>query len=196
MSIIDRFRGCFLKSRMEQGVPMKKMLSMFRFRAAVTAAKLAIVILRLFRSGGTSLPGKLAQKLYPQILDHLSGLFRITMVTGTNGKTTTSRIAASMMEQKRLTMISNKSGANLASGITTTLISALTLSSRPRVSHALLETDEAAFRKLAPRLKPETVIVTNFFRDQLDRFGELHATVEYVREGISNLGGSSCSQCR
>jgi UDP-N-acetylmuramyl tripeptide synthase len=166
---------------------MKKMLSMFRFRAAVTAAKLAIVILRLFRSGGTSLPGKLAQKLYPQILDHLSGLFRITMVTGTNGKTTTSRIAASMMEQKRLTMISNKSGANLASGITTTLISALTLSSRPRVSHALLETDEAAFRKLAPRLKPETVIVTNFFRDQLDRFGELHATVEYVREGISKI---------
>lgn len=163
---------------------------MLRFRAAILTAKLAIVILRLFRSGGTSLPGKLAQRLYPQILDHLSGLFRITMITGTNGKTTTSRIVASMMEQKGLKVVANKSGANLASGITTTLISALTPGGRPRVTHALLETDEAAFRTMAPRLKPETVIVTNFFRDQLDRFGELHTTVNNVREGIAKIPGA------
>lgn len=166
---------------------MKHKISRLRFRAAIITAKLTIVILRLFRSGGTSLPGKLAQKLCPQVLDHLSGLFRITMITGTNGKTTTSRIVESMMEQKRLKTVVNKSGANLSSGIITTLISALTPGGRPRVSHALLETDEAAFRTLAPRLKPETVIVTNFFRDQLDRFGELHTTVNNVREGISGI---------
>jgi len=166
---------------------MKKGLGMLRFRAAIFAAKLAIVILRLFKSGGTSLPGKLAQVLYPQILDHLSGLFRITMITGTNGKTTTSRIVSSMMEQKGLKAVANKSGANLASGITTTLASAITLGGRPKVSHAILETDEAAFRTLAPRLKPEAVIVTNFFRDQLDRYGELHTTVGNVREGISGI---------
>ena len=166
---------------------MKQRFSRPRFWAAVLTAKFAIVILRLFRSGGTSLPGKLALKLYPQILDHLAGLFRVTMITGTNGKTTTSRIVLSMMEQKGLKVITNKSGANLSSGITTTLISALTLGGRPRFSHALLETDEAAFRTLAPRLKPETVIVTNFFRDQLDRYGELHTTVNNVREGISRI---------
>jgi len=166
---------------------MKQRFSRPRFWAAVLTAKFAIVILRLFRSGGTSLPGKLALKLYPQILDHLAGLFRVTMITGTNGKTTTSRIVLSMMEQKGLKVVTNKSGANLSSGITTTLISALTLSGRPRFSHALLETDEAAFRTLAPRLKPETVIVTNFFRDQLDRYGELHTTVNNVREGISKI---------
>jgi len=175
---------------MKQGIIMKQGFSMLRFRAAILTAKLAIVILRLFRSGGTSLPGKLAQRLYPQILDHLSGLFRITMITGTNGKTTTSRIVASMMEQKGLKVVANKSGANLASGITTTLISALTPGGRPRVTHALLETDEAAFRTMAPRLKPETVIVTNFFRDQLDRFGELHTTVNNVREGIAKIPGA------
>lgn len=166
---------------------MKQRLSMPRFWAAVLTAKVAIAILRLFRSGGTSLPGKLALKLYPQILDHLAGLFRVTMITGTNGKTTTSRIVLSMMEQKGLKVITNKSGANLSSGITTTLISALTPGGRPRFSHALLETDEAAFRTLAPQLKPETVIVTNFFRDQLDRYGELHTTVNNVREGISKI---------
>ncbi|HOK43094.1 MAG TPA: Mur ligase family protein [Thermoclostridium caenicola] len=166
---------------------MKQRFKLLRFWAAVITAKCAIVILRLFKSGGTSLPGKLALKLYPQILDHLAGLFRVTMITGTNGKTTTSRIVLSMMEQKGLKVITNKSGANLSSGITTTLISALTLGGRPRFSHALLETDEAAFRTLAPRLKPETVIVTNFFRDQLDRYGELHTTVNNVREGISRI---------
>lgn len=166
---------------------MKQGLSDFRFRTAILAAKFSIFMLRLFRSGGTSLPGKLALKICPDMLDRLSGLFKITMITGTNGKTTTSRIVASMMEQKGLKVIANKSGANLSSGITTTLISALTPGGKPRFSHALLETDEAAFRTLAPRLKPETVIVTNFFRDQLDRFGELHTTVSKVREGISRV---------
>ena len=129
---------------------MKQGFSNLRFLAAILAAKLSIVILRLFRSGGTSLPGKLALKLYPEILDRLSGLFRVTMITGTNGKTTTSRIVANMMEQNRMRVVTNKSGANLSSGITTTLISALTLGGKPRVTHALLETDEAAFRTLAP----------------------------------------------
>jgi UDP-N-acetylmuramyl tripeptide synthase len=166
---------------------MKQGFSNLRFLAAILAAKLSIVILRLFRSGGTSLPGKLALKLHPKILDRLSGLFRVTMITGTNGKTTTSRIVANMMEQNRMRVVTNKSGANLSSGITTTLISALTLGGKPRVTHALLETDEAAFRTLAPRLKPETVIVTNFFHDQLDRFGDLQTTVDKVREGISKI---------
>lgn len=166
---------------------MKRLLNGLRFRTAILAAKLSMFILRLLKSGGTSLPGKLALKIYPQMLDHLSALFRITMITGTNGKTTTSRIVASMMEQKGLKVIANKSGANLSSGITATLISALSPGGRPRYSHALLETDEAAFRTLAPRLRPETVIVTNFFRDQLDRFGELHTTVSNVQEGISRI---------
>ena len=80
---------------------MKQGFSNLRFLAAILAAKLSIVILRLLRSGGTSLPGKLALKLHPKILDRLSGLFRVTIITGTNGKTTTSRIVQQRMEQNR-----------------------------------------------------------------------------------------------
>ena len=90
-----------------------------------------------------------------------------------------------MLDQSGIKYITNKSGANLASGITTTLISALKITGKPVCHTALLETDEAAFRKIAPKLKPEIAIVTNFFRDQLDRYGELYTTLNGVREGIS-----------
>ncbi|NMA66761.1 MAG: Mur ligase family protein [Clostridiaceae bacterium] len=155
-----------------------------KLTAAIIITKLAIIGLRLIKKGGTTLPGKIALKISPDILSELSNKFRIIMVTGTNGKTTTCRIASGMLDKSGIKYITNKSGANLASGITTTLIDALTLTGRAMVRTALLETDEAAFRTVAPKLKPEIVIVTNFFKDQLDRFGELYNTLNYVREGI------------
>lgn len=163
---------------------MRKFFEKFRLGLAIIVTKLTVFGLRLLGRGGTSLPGKIALKICPDIFFKLSDKFRIIIVTGTNGKTTTSRIIAGMLDKAGLKYITNKSGANLASGIATTLISALSLTGRPLVRTALLETDEAAFRTIAPKLKPEIVIVTNFFRDQLDRFGELYATLNSVREGI------------
>lgn len=163
---------------------MKEFFKKFRLGLAVIITKLTVFGLRMVGRGGTSLPGKIALKICPDLFNKLSDKFRIIMVTGTNGKTTTSRIIAGMLEKAGLQYISNKSGANLASGIATTLISALSLSGNSIVRTALLETDEAAFRTIAPKLKPEIVIVTNFFRDQLDRFGELYTTLNSVREGI------------
>jgi UDP-N-acetylmuramyl tripeptide synthase len=169
---------------------MKTFLKKLRIGFAIIITKLAIFVLRLLNRGGTSLPGKLALKIYPNLLSELAGKFRIIMITGTNGKTTTSRIAAGMLDQNGIKYITNKSGANLSSGIATTLISALSLSGKPLVRTALLEADEAAFRTIAPKLKPEAAIVTNFFRDQLDRFGELYTTLKGVREGIAGTPGT------
>ena len=158
-----------------------KRLSLY---GAIGASRLATAGLRLIKRGGTSLPGKIALTLCPDIVEALSDRFVIYMITGTNGKTTTSRIAASMLEAGGIRFMTNKSGANLSSGITATLTGAVSLFGKPRVPSLLLETDEAAFRTLAPKLKPHTVIVTNFFRDQLDRYGELYTTLNHVREGI------------
>ena len=163
---------------------MKKLSEKFRLGLAIIMTKLTVFMLRLAGRGGTSLPGKIALKICPDIFNKLSDRFRIIMITGTNGKTTTSRIVAGMLEKAGLQYVSNKSGANLASGIATTLISSLSLTGKPIARTALLETDEAAFRTLAPKLKPEIIIVTNFFRDQLDRYGELYTTLNSVREGI------------
>lgn len=162
-----------------------------RFGLAIVIAKLSIIVLRLFRSGGTSLPGKIALRICPAILDRLSVKFKVIMITGTNGKTTTSRMVASLLKENKIGFITNKSGANLSSGITTTLIDALELNGKPKLTTALLETDEAAFKSLAPKLKPEMVIATNFFRDQLDRYGELYTTLNHVRQGISGTPSST-----
>lgn len=163
---------------------MKEFLKAFRMGFTILVTKLTIFALRLLGRGGTSLPGKIALKICPSLFSDLSDAFRIIMITGTNGKTTTARIVAGMLNQAGINFITNKSGANLSSGIATTIVSALSLTGKPLVRTALLETDEAAFRVIAPELKPEIIIVTNFFEDQLDRFGEVYTTLNKVREGI------------
>lgn len=163
---------------------MKETIKKIRLGLAIIMTKLTVFGLRLFKSGGTSLPGKIALKIYPDLLTELADRFRVIMITGTNGKTTTSRVVAGMLDQSGIKYVTNKSGANLSSGITTTLMSALSLTGKSLVRTALLETDEAAFRTIAPRLKPDVAIVTNFFRDQLDRYGELYSTLNKVKEGI------------
>ena len=166
---------------------MKKTINLIRCRVALIAAKLAIFLLRLARSGGTTLPGKLAIKLYPGILSELSRKYRIFMITGTNGKTTTSGIIAEVLKENKISYVANKSGANLVSGIATCLASDIRINMKPRSNTAILEVDEAAFRVSTEFIKPAAVIITNFFRDQLDRYGELYGTLKAVRDGISHI---------
>jgi UDP-N-acetylmuramyl tripeptide synthase len=166
---------------------MKKTINLIRCRIVIIAAKLTIFLLRLAHSGGTTLPGKLAIKLYPGILSELSRKYRIFMITGTNGKTTTSGIIAEVLKENKISYAANKSGANLISGIVTCLISDVRMNMTPRSNTALLEVDEAAFRVSTESIKPAAVIVTNFFRDQLDRYGELYGALKAVRDGIANI---------
>jgi len=113
------------------------------------------------------------------------------MVTGTNGKTTTSRIIEQILIENHIKYIANKSGANLISGLVTTLISDVKFNGSPTSHTALLEVDEAAFRASSKHVHPAVLVVTNFFRDQLDRYGELYSTVEAVRHGIINNPGTT-----
>ena len=157
-----------------------------RASLAIAASRFLTFAIRLSgRGGGTSLPGKVALKICPTLLETLSDRFTILMVTGTNGKTTTSRMIARLLEASGIRYETNKSGANLASGVTATVAGATSVFGRPKATHLLLETDEAAFRIVAPRLKPKAVVATNFFRDQLDRYGELYSTLNAVREGLA-----------
>ncbi|MDD4189053.1 MAG: MurT ligase domain-containing protein [Eubacteriales bacterium] len=157
-----------------------------RFLAALASSKALIKILRLFGSGGTTLPGKVADFLCPGIVKIVSSGCRIIIVTGTNGKTTTARIISRILTENGIKYVSNKSGANLASGITTTFLETYHLNGKNNPEMAVIESDEAAFRAISNSIKPEILVVTNFFRDQLDRFGELYHTLSEVKEGISN----------
>ena len=108
------------------------------------------------------------------------------VITGTNGKTTSARIVEEMFVQNGLSYFSNRSGANLITGITTEFINNCSLSGKPKRDFALIECDEAASKEVCRFIDPELILVTNVFRDQLDRYGEVTHTLNNILVGIKN----------
>ena len=154
---------------------------------AVLLCKLARGLLRLLRRGGTAFPGRVALKVYPQVLGVLSRGVRVILVTGTNGKTTSSRMIEQAFADAGLNYFANRSGANLISGITAEFAMHSTLTGRPKCQFAVIECDEAASKTVLKYLKPEVIVATNVFRDQLDRYGEITHTLNAIREGITHV---------
>lgn len=156
-------------------------------RLALLVCKMSGTLLRWLGRGGTNLPGKLARKIDADILGELSRGIKVTVVTGTNGKTTTSRMIEQAFQDAGFPYFSNKSGANLLTGIIAVFAQHHTLSGHCRFTHALIECDEAAFRTASLYLSVECLVVNNIFRDQLDRYGEITHTLEAIRTGISHI---------
>lgn len=152
---------------------------------AVFAARFTRKTLRLLGKGATTLPGKIAIKISPSVIRDLAKDKNIITITGTNGKTTSSHMISEMLSSMGYDVINNISGANLASGVATTLICEKG-SKDKKTSEKIyvLETDEAAFAKIAGDLSPKVSVVTNLFRDQLDRYGELTYTRDCIASGI------------
>lgn len=138
-------------------------------------------MLRLFKLGATSLPGALALKICPDILTYAAKNIDIIAVTGTNGKTTSSRIIERALQNSGKSVCANRSGANLMPGITAALILNRRLFGGVKCQNAVIECDEAACRLVLGRLRPRVLLITNLFRDQLDRYG----TVTYPRDCIA-----------
>lgn len=138
-------------------------------------------MLRLFNFGATSLPGALALRICPDILGYAAKNVDIIAVTGTNGKTTSARIIERALQNSGRSVCANRSGANLMPGITAELIMNKRLSGSVKCESAVIECDEAACRLVLGKLRPHVLLVTNLFRDQLDRYG----TVTYPRDCIA-----------
>ncbi len=151
---------------------------------AIILCKLLRFASRVLHRGGTAMPGRFALKLCPDLLDLLASQVKTVAITGTNGKTTSARMIEEAFRQQGLSYLSNRSGANLIDGITTEFVMNSTLFGKVRKEYAVIECDEAAARKVFSRLKPRVVVVTNLFRDQLDRYGEVTHTLENIREAL------------
>lgn len=160
-----------------------------RATIAVWAGKFTTKLLRLAGSGGTSLPGKVVLKICPDILGHLAKDVKIICVTGTNGKTTTCHIIRDMIEAEGKTVFCNDAGANLLGGVVSAFVGAATPGGKINTDYALLECDEAALKSIVEHFGnlDVTAVVTNVFRDQLDRYGEVLTTVNKIRAGLSQL---------
>ncbi|MDR1130996.1 MAG: MurT ligase domain-containing protein [Oscillospiraceae bacterium] len=153
---------------------------------AVSACKLSIRLLRLTGRGGTAIPGKIALKICPDLLGRLARDVSCAIITGTNGKTTSARMAEEIYLRAGVPCFANRSGANLINGITSAFIENATLTGKPKKRHAVIECDEAASKAVCYLVDPAVVLVTNVFRDQLDRYGEVSGTLSNIYTGLKN----------
>ncbi|MBO7719529.1 MAG: hypothetical protein J6S29_05185 [Methanosphaera sp.] len=128
--------------------------------------KMALFLLRLFNKNGTALPGKVALTIDDSFLDVINNKCdRIILITGTNGKTTTNNLINHILSD--YTVLSNLRGANMRQGIASTYIR----NTREKYDYGVFEVDEGSLDYISSFLKPDYIILTNFFRDQLDRYG-------------------------
>ncbi|MFZ5596680.1 MAG: MurT ligase domain-containing protein [Bacillota bacterium] len=164
-----------------------------RLYLAFIVSKAVLVVIRLLGRGkGSSLPGSIALKIYPGFIGDLRDRLQrgLIVVTGTNGKTTTNNMLARVLEGSGFRVLVNREGANLITGIASALAREMDITGRRTFDYACFEVDEAAFPAVAARVKPNYVVITNFFRDQLDRYGELDRTVSLVGNSLKGLEGA------
>jgi UDP-N-acetylmuramyl tripeptide synthase len=109
------------------------------------------------------------------------------VVTGTNGKTTTSRMIASILRLQGLRVVHNRSGANMIAGVTSALLDVSGLAGRPMADIGLFEIDEAVLPALIREVPPVVTVFTNLFRDQLDRYGEVDFVADTWRKALRTL---------
>jgi lipid II isoglutaminyl synthase (glutamine-hydrolysing) len=165
-----------------------------RFALALAAGKLAATTSRVLRAGGgTSFPGEVARRVDPQVLQkfEVAANSRSVVVTGSNGKTTTCRMLAALAQAAGLTVIQNRSGSNLLQGVISAAVLGSDLRGRMGAQMLLLEVDEATVSQVVPQLQPDVLLVTNIFRDQLDRFGELYSMASGLETVIEALPESA-----
>ncbi|RIL72559.1 Mur ligase family protein [Staphylococcus devriesei] len=134
---------------------------------------------------GTDLPGQIARRVDQNILRKLATqVDDIVFISGTNGKTTTSNLIGHTLKVNNINIIHNNEGANMAAGIT----SAFIMQSTKQTKVAVIEIDEGSIPRVLKEVTPSMFVFTNFFRDQMDRFGEIDIMVNNIAKSISNKG--------
>ncbi len=154
----------------------------FKSNIATFAGKSSYWFLHNVLKGGTSFPGKLAMKLDPNVLEQLGKDYETIIVTGTNGKTMTTALITQTLKEKYGDILTNPSGSNMAQGIITAFLAHGQKKSSRKL--AVLEVDEANVKAVTQLVHPKAFVLTNIFRDQMDRYGEIYTTYEKIVAGI------------
>jgi lipid II isoglutaminyl synthase (glutamine-hydrolysing) len=137
------------------------------------------------RGGGTTLPGRALLRLAPDAIARLgAGLERVTLVSATNGKTTTAGMIAALLEAADRRPVHNRAGSNMTWGVATALL-------EQKGDEGLFEVDEAWLPRVAAQLNPSLVVLGNLFRDQLDRYGEMEALADRWAEVVERGAGNT-----
>ncbi|MEP7204952.1 MAG: MurT ligase domain-containing protein [Candidatus Saccharibacteria bacterium] len=135
------------------------------------------------RGGGSALPGLFVERIDPNFIkDTLSSLPRgVVVISGTNGKTTTTKMVVELLESQGLRVFSNRSGSNFTRGVAAALLGEVNMKGKLQADIAVLELDEAHATHFVRTIPPTYSLLLNVMRDQLDRFGEIDKTADLLR---------------
>jgi lipid II isoglutaminyl synthase (glutamine-hydrolysing) len=167
-----------------------KLSDRIRLAIAVGTAKTVTAIVRLSGRGSASvLPGEIARRLHQKMLSLLCEQIDrgVILVVGTNGKTTTSLLLRTILEDRGWKVAHNETGANLLNGLITTLLGRANLIGQIKDDYAILEVDENVLPLVLRECQPRFILALNLFRDQLDRYGEVDTISRRWQEAISPL---------
>jgi UDP-N-acetylmuramyl tripeptide synthase len=144
---------------------------------AVWSGKLTLLALRAIGRRGNALPGLVVEKLFPRFLPHAMATLAegVVVVTGTNGKTTTTKMVATLLGE-RYRVLTNDTGSNFVRGAITATCEHAGWSGRLPYDVAVFELDEAWAVRFVALVPPRRALLLNVMRDQLDRFGEIDTT--------------------
>jgi UDP-N-acetylmuramoylalanine-D-glutamate ligase len=158
---------------------MEKMVK----KSSILVGKFVRRVARL-RGDGSALPGLVVEKIDRNFLrDCLSGLPRgVVVVSGTNGKTTTTKIMVELLRSQGLKVFTNRSGSNFVRGVIAAILENISPSGKFDFDIAVLELDEAHAVRFVKVVKPKYAVLLNVMRDQLDRFGEIDTTAKLLSQ--------------
>ena len=147
---------------------------------------------RLRGSGGSAFPGLVMEKADPHFMARaLAPLpYGVVLVSGTNGKTTTTRMVVELLRGQGLKVFTNPTGSNFTRGVVAALLGAMPLNGRLDADVAVLELDEAHATHFVRTVKPRAALLLNVMRDQLDRFGEIDYTASLLHKGARATTGT------
>ena len=157
-----------------------------KFAVVSTATKITSKAISFSGKGkGQAAPGLIALRLDPELIKRAHKYFEKSIfVTGTNGKTTTTKLLTLAIRKSGQKVISNETGSNLERGLAASIANYLSGFGKIGSTLAVWETDESAFVKMMPDLNVDIVVLLNLFRDQLDRYGEIDSTAKKIHEAI------------
>lgn len=174
---------------------------------AIVVAHLAAVASRLTGAGGgTTIPGRLAMAIAPNIVAEIAARLSsgVVLVSGTNGKTTTSRLLGGILEAAGFDVIHNRAGANLLTGIASAMLARTSVGGEIRPARnarrsgggtrgaiGLFEVDEFTLPAAVLATRPAALVLLNLFRDQLDRFGEIDLIADRWRRALASMPAST-----
>ena len=157
-----------------------------RTTAAILSARALSLVCRIAGKQGVTMAGKLAMKIDPHILKKLASQVRgeIIVTCGTNGKTTTNNLICSALEAEGRKVVCNHTGSNMLMGVAAAFVLSAGAGGRLDADNAVIEIDEASTVRVFPHFKPDLCVLTNLFRDQLDRYGEIDITMDLLRKAF------------